>query len=152
MKTFIVYIACRPSQRAALLALLLALVLSACSQNTRPAADLTPEQQVAQRAEQRWQLIMQGDLLAAYEYLTPGYRARVSQRAYVNRVFSSGIEYTDVTVKDSNCDSNDRCTLRTVVNFTFRGALRGVDKIQSDAVISETWINLDEQWYYVAGD
>jgi len=151
MKTFIVHIACHPLQRTALLALLLGLVLAACSQNTRPAADLTPEQQVAQRAEQRWQLIMQGDFLAAYEYLTPGYRSRVTERAYANRLATSNIEYMGVNVAAVNCeDEQPRCEAQTDVEFAVRGLLRGVERMESESRISEIWLqdSQDGNWYY----
>jgi len=148
------YICRQRLQRSAALMLLSILLLAGCSQTTtRSDASLTPEQQVAQRVEQRWQLIMEGDYLAAYEYLTPGYRTKNSQRAFANRIASSGVEYSQAEVNEVNCDeSYQRCTSKTAVEFVLRGALRGVDKMQSSAVISEKWINLDNQWYFVIDD
>ena len=68
---------------------------------------------VAKRAEDRWQLLIKGDLAGAYEYLSPGSRSTMSYEQYraKHRVgFYRAAKVDSVTCEDAVCTADLKLT------------------------------------------
>ena len=92
------------------LSLLTTLLLSACA----TPLGLTPEDQVRQRATQRWQALLAYDYAKAYEFATPSYRALVSPESYRGRQ-GAALQRTSAKVFRVDCPEPGKCTARVEV-------------------------------------
>lgn len=104
----------------------------------------TPEEEVEQRAEQRWDALIDGDFSKAWEYTQPGYRELVKQKDY-RRQFGAGGEWQDVQVHSVTCEGS-RCEVRLRVNTKILmppAAERNVV-----GTVDEIWVREDGQWWY----
>lgn len=120
-----------------------ALALAACA-TTGPKSSSGAEK----RAQERLELIFKGNLGAAYEYLSPGYRSGTSslewQRSFLTRraVWESG------EVTGSEC-SEDSCKVSLSIAYAVYGALPGVTRMALREEIYESWLLSDGEWYLV---
>ena len=99
-----------------------------------------PEEVVKERAQQRWDVLVKGDLKAAYQYLSPGSRAVMTSEAY-----ASGIRvgfWKAATVDKVLCEKPDVCDTVTTIEYEFRGS-----RIKTP--LKETWIKEGSSWWFV---
>jgi hypothetical protein len=101
------------------------------------------EQVVLERAQARWNALVERDFAAAYPYLTSGYRAVVPLQAY-RRQSTGPAQWEGAKAQSAKCEAA-RCIV--TVEITFRLGLPGhADRVQS-AFVDETWVLEDGQWY-----
>jgi hypothetical protein len=120
------------------------MLLSTCATST----SVNPESQVEERANARWEALFSGDLVGAYEYLTPAYRTSVSSLAYQRSVLLKRVAWTSAQYIESACEES-LCRVTFDVGFTVSGALRGVKPYKGTQKIKESWVLIDGQWYFV---
>jgi hypothetical protein len=99
-----------------------------------------PAAVVKERAQARWNALVQGDVKAAYEYYGPGTRSTLSLAE-----FASGVKigfWKSVTVDKVECGSADRCEVFTTIEYEHRGT-----KVKSPS--RETWIKEGSDWWLV---
>jgi len=118
------------------------LLLSAC------AAPGNKQSTIEERANARWEALLTGDLAAAYEYLSPGYRSSVSSVQYQRMVLLQQIKYTSAKYVKSECEEAT-CNVTVLVGFTVYGAVPGVKSFDGSRNIEESWILVDGNWYMV---
>jgi len=124
-------------QRTAGVIAFASLVLAGCATVVQGPA---PEAAVKDRAQARWNALVQGDVKAAYEYYGPGTRQTVSLAD-----FAAGIKvgfWKSVTVDKVECASADRCEVSTTIEYEHRG-------MRVKAPSRETWINDGSNWWLV---
>ena len=126
-----------------LLAVLAAFALSACAITPASEDDL-----VIKRAQERWDLIIAGELEEAYEYYSPGWRSThslidfgVSQR--VRRV-----AYTSAKYAKHECEES-RCKVTFLVGFKVPKPVPGMAEYNSQNNIQDTWIKTGGEWWYL---
>jgi len=102
-----------------------------------------------ERAQVRWDHLISGNWDEAYTYLTPGVREATNVDGYKSRLAFSQVAWTAAAVEESNCESEDRCTVNVKVHFDLRGGLPGVPHLSSMHLVRETWLKLDGTWYYL---
>ena len=118
-----------------------ALALVACASiNSRP-----PEEQVRQRATERWQALVAGQFSRAYSYNTSGFRAVVSPDAYRNR-FGGAVTWLGAEVIRVDCPEASKCN--ALVRVDFRPVLSRKDDVKLSSHVDETWLLEDRQWWY----
>jgi hypothetical protein len=117
------------------------LVLSAC-------AGTGQSNNIDARAQARWDTLLSGDLAGAYEYLSPGQRSAISSLDYQRDLLMTPVRWTGAVVGGSEC-SEDACTVQVDLDFMVVGALPGIRKFESSKVITENWIRVNGQWWYV---
>ncbi len=122
---------------------LTALLVGACATMGKP-----PEEAVAERAQERLDLLIAQDYEAAYEYLSPGYRSGVTLNDYQRRMLRQRMQWTDATVTQSDC-SEDACKVRISMAYAVYGAVPGVSRFDSKAVSTEDWVRSSGQWYFI---
>lgn len=108
-----------------------------------------PEQTLEERSQARWDHILAGEAELALEYYTPGFRDITSIVDYTIWIRNRPVRWTGAVVKDSTCESEDRCTVTVNVAYRVPGAPTGINAMQVARDIEETWIRLDGDWFYV---
>ena len=131
------------SSIARLICMSLAIVLlSACAGN--PARNQTVEQ----RAMSYWDVLIHGELLEAYEYLSPGYRSSVSSNAFQRQMLLKKVKWTDATYIESDC-TETVCKVKISLGYTVFAAVPGVKSFSSKQTINQNWVLVDRVWYLV---
>lgn len=125
------------STQALVKAGILAIALSACATlDGRP-----PEEVVKERAQSRWDLLIKGDVEAAYKYLSPGSRTLTSLESYLKMV-PKGF-WKSVVVQNATCTA-DSCDVGGVMEYDFQG-----HRIKTP--YKEKWIREGSNWWFFAG-
>jgi len=119
------------------------LLLSACA-----AATVDKKNQIEDRAMGRWDALLTGDFAGAYEYLTPGTRSSISLMQYQRSILRKQVKWTSAKYNKSECEETT-CKVTISLGFTVYGALPGVRSFEGTQDISESWVLLDGNWYYV---
>ena len=115
------------------------LVMTGCAVlDSRP-----PEVIVAERAQQRIDLLMEGDYEASYAFTTPGYRTTEGPGRYGTRWAGTSM-WTHADVLNVRCDGSDtatRCKVAVKVEYV------AVKVGGSSTVLREDWIFVDGNWF-----
>ena len=120
-----------------LVAFVVAGVVGACATIGPPAS---PEEAVKARAQKRWDLLVKGNLLEAYEFYSPGSRVGFSREDFivsVRRGFLQAAKVEKVT-----CSSADSCEADVAVEYEFRG-------IRNTSPVKESWVRDGREWWYL---
>lgn len=108
--------------------------------------DASPEAKVAavtKRAQERWEVLLKGDVKAAYAYLSPASRAVTSLERYQAR--TNPANFRSVKLEKVTCQA-ETCRLRFWLTFDHR-LMKGVQ-----TPLEETWIIENGQAWYVYRD
>jgi hypothetical protein len=108
--------------------------------------NVSPEEAVTLRAQERWDVLLADDLEAAYEYLTPGYRSSVSPKGYQRKLLLQPVQWTEAEVRETSC-SESTCKVKISIKFTVYGAVPGRQKFDSRGFVDENWIRIDNEWF-----
>ncbi len=125
-----------------LFSVLSALTLAACAST---GAGPDAEQQVRQRATERWQALVKGEFSRAYGYNTPGYRAVISTDAYRAR-FGTAITWLGSEIVALRCPETTRCEALVRIDYKPLLSRKIGDKMSTH--VDETWLLEDGQWWF----
>lgn len=95
---------------------------------------------VTERVEARWQALIEGDIQAAYGYISPAGREILPLKNYRRRV-KSGM-WQDAKVDSMTCNE-DICKVTVLLTYNLRD-IKGIQK-----KLQESWINEKGGWWYV---
>jgi hypothetical protein len=104
-----------------------------------------PEDQVRQRATERWQALIAGQFSQAYTFNTPGFRAVVTPDGYRNR-FGGAVSWTGVEVIRVECPEANKCQAELRIDFKPTLSLQNSGKLSTH--IDETWLLEDGKWWF----
>ena len=120
-----------------------AALLSGCATSS-VSTSLSAEQQVTQRAQERWNHLLKLEFAKAYAYLSPAERAVTSEENYVQR-FGRGVSWVSAKAAPASCETAERCSV--VVNLETQVVARGFkDPIKTTP--SEIWVLENGQWWF----
>lgn len=122
----------------------LALMLSAC----QPAEE--EPQSVEERAQARWDLMVERDFEAAWDYYTPGFRETGNRNEFAADMHGRPVRWREARVMGASCDEEDRCIVEVEVTYKPIGGPSELSGMQMTRVLKERWIRLDGQWWYTA--
>ncbi|XSG84295.1 MAG: hypothetical protein ACPW60_11220 [Methylohalobius sp. ZOD2] len=105
------------------------------------------EGRVAQRAQARWDSLVEGDLKTAYEYLSPGYRQAKSFERYQRGILGVGI-WQGAKVDKVVCERPEVCKVTVQVSSRLVVPRVGTP-MESTSPVYERWILEDGQWWHV---
>lgn len=114
------------------------LVLSACEKS----------ESIEERATARWDVLLSGDMTAAYEYLSPGYRSSVSLEQYQRSLLTRQVGWDSADYIESEC-VEDSCKVKISIGYSVRGALPGVKEFKGVQKVEESWVSVNGVWYLV---
>ena len=134
--------------RTAALALAAAALVGCASHPNTPAATVTPETLVSERAQQRWDRLLKKDFEQAYTYLTPAYRSLKTPAQYASS-FSNGASWQSAKVDKVTCESAERCTAAVKIEVVVLA--RGFSK-PLESTLYETWLLDEGQWWFYQKD
>jgi hypothetical protein len=126
------------------LALAVAVLLAGCATTAKQ----TPEIVVSERAQARWDALLDDRVEDAYVYLSPGYRTGLPLSAYYRRLASRRITYTSAKVTGSECSDN-ACKVKILIGYAVIGVLPGVQRLDNESTVTEDWILAGDGWYYL---
>lgn len=119
----------------------LGLVLGACA---AVGAGGSPEEVVAARAKQRWDLMMKGEMAEAYEYLSPASKASLPKDRFMKRR-GGGRFWRTVTLQRVEC-AGETCKVTMVLVYDLSPDVKNLSR-----EIVETWIQDEGAWWLVEG-
>jgi hypothetical protein len=121
----------------------------------QPAAPLVParttemtqdERDVTQTAQQRWDFLIKGDVNAAYELLSPRYRAINPFSLYASGIKVGG--WKEARAVDAQCNA-EICEVFIAVDL--RVVFPGVGPTVAKSTQRERWIRDAGRWWHVPG-
>ena len=122
-----------------------ALALAACS-DARP-----PEEIVAERAQARWDALVERDFEAAWQFYTPGYRQQLPAADFAIQMKQRRIAWNEAGVQETECSAQEkRCNVRSVVQYQVPAQVPGVGKLKGRTGVEEIWLQIDGEWWYSA--
>jgi len=95
---------------------------------------------VTKRAEERWALLIKGDIKAAYAYLSPASRAVTSLDRYVARTRTGN--FREIRIDQVSCET-EVCRVRLYLTFDHR-MMQGIV-----TPLEETWVFEGGQAWFV---
>lgn len=123
----------------------LALLLAASAMAGCATAPLSPEQVVAQRAQERWAALIAGDVQKAYGYLSPASRALTPFEIWRATAVAKATVWKAAKAVKVECDSSERCKARVNIDhqpLVLAGRLGTIT-----AAVDETWLLDNGEWW-----
>jgi hypothetical protein len=122
------------------------LVLSACA--TTPEAQAKKDEEiVAQRAQERWNLLVDGRVESAYDYLSAGYRQVTPYSHYMKTVKGVGL-WKSAEVQAVNCQE-DVCKADVKIHMEIRHPMMR-SPARTENILVEQWLkDKDGIWGFV---
>ena len=121
----------------------LAVLLGGCA-----AAPKSQDDIVIERAQQRWDAVIAGDLETAYTYYSPGFRATNSLIDYGVSMRVRKVRWTSAEYKSHDCEES-RCSVVFDIGYKVGAPVPGVSVYEGSDVIEDRWIKTDGQWWFV---
>ncbi len=117
-------------------------LILACVTGCVTATPQSIEEQVRQRAQERWDALVAGNVERAYALLSPGARQARSLPAY-RAMIKTGF-WKRAVVDRVECQSSETCKVMVMVEYVYRGTL-------ISSPIFEDWVLADQRWWAAAG-
>ncbi|HKK57574.1 hypothetical protein [Marinobacter sp.] len=116
-------------------------LVAACSDN-RP-----PEEIVAERAQARWDAMVERDFEKVWEFFPPGLREQTSQAVFAVEYARRPIRWDSARVTAVDCEKR-RCEISTEVSYTVAGGPATLAGMQNSRSVKGVWIEIDGEWWY----
>lgn len=128
-------------------AALAALVLAACGPQEPPRPD---HEIVAERAQARWDALLAQDYEAALAFYTPGFQEQTPVAAFTADMSTRPVQWVSARHRTSTCDG-DRCAVEMLVGYRIPSAPAQLSGMGNERPVEETWIRIDDRWWFVPG-
>jgi hypothetical protein len=126
------------------LVLLAVMLLSACATTSTA----SPENIVKERAQARWDALLDGDFATAYSYYSPGYRSAMTVVDFEIGIRMRKVQYRTAEYQGHSCEKNV-CTVRFKVGYQVATPVPGLGDWESDGMVSEQWIKSNSEWWFL---
>ena len=123
----------------------LCLLLAACATTSQPRDN---KALVQGRAQERLDLMLAGQYLKAYDYLSPGYRSSVSPEQYIINMGTRSVTWSRAQVEEISCEV-ENCSVSIKIDYSVNVGMRGIKGFEHFQLASETWIYTASEWWYV---
>jgi len=124
---------------AALAALL---ILSACG-----GEPTQPQETLEERIVARWDLILERDFEAVWDYHTPGFRQTTPRFDFARDMARRPVLWTAAELRSVDCEG-DRCEVRVRVTYRPVGGPGPISRMEMDRTIDEVWIRVADNWWF----
>ena len=108
----------------------------------------TPEERVLERAQQRWDLVLAGDIEGAYQFLSPGQRSAFSLENYQFKLAQARVRWLSAEAQGATC-GEEVCTARIEVGIRLVSPAPGVRNFEIDRPVEERWVKVNGEWWFV---
>ena len=130
--------------------LLVCLLLAACA--GQPRNTLSTEERVTERAEARWELLIDKRYARAYEYLSPASREIQSLEFYIMRTGRSVLNWKEASVQSVLCEQPDVCLVEVYVEALASPPVPRGRPVPTNRTLTETWVRANGNWYFVPSE
>lgn len=103
---------------------------------------------VEERAQERWNYLIERKAAEAYEYLTPGYRGAHPKDIYAAKMSTRPVKWTKASITNKQCEDENTCEVALIIEFNLRMG-GGVGTVSSFNVQKEKWLRIKNQWYHL---
>lgn len=107
-----------------------------------------PSEAVTERAQKRWDALVARDFSAAWALYSPGFRETNPEGDFTWEMSRRPVRWEEARVAAAECDG-DRCTASVRVRYHVPAAPAGLNTLRNERRVEETWIRVDDQWWYV---
>lgn len=118
-------------------------VLMSCS-----AEQQSPSEIVAERAQARWDALVEREFGEAWEHYTPGFRSTYPREEFNYDMKRRPIRWLEAEVVTVEC-ADERCAARVSVKYDAPGAPSTQQGMQLRREVEEEWLNVDGDWWFV---
>jgi hypothetical protein len=105
--------------------------------------EIQREQRLKQRAQQRWDAIIDRDFSKAYEYETPKFRAENSPKEYRAK-YGGPVTHHVATVKDVRYDAPHEAVVKIMLEASFP---LGGEQVRTTVPVYDRWTYLEGEWW-----
>lgn len=117
------------------------------SKEAQSPVPLTLEQQVAQRAEARWQAVIRRDWESVYGYLSPGVRELQPLHTFIRNAGQGVLLWTDAQLREVSCEEQ-LCQLKFKLGYDYMGQIPEMRGQPMSTTANETWLHSEGDWWY----
>ena len=107
------------------------------------------EQSVEDRILARWEHMIERDFDAAWGYYTPGFRQVNPQEEFSRDMARRPVRWLEAELLGLDCD-DELCDVVVSLVYQAAGAPAGLSRMRVPTRTEERWINIDNQWWFVA--
>ncbi|WP_376692648.1 hypothetical protein [Wenzhouxiangella sp. EGI_FJ10409] len=128
--------------------LLSAMVLAGCQQEAeqRPAPEVVKE-----RAQARWDALVDEEFATAWDYYTPGFRQMAPRDDFEADMGARPVQWNAASVISVECQEEDsKCEVLTEVTYQPSGGPKELQSVEVTRDLREEWLFMDGQWWYSA--
>ena len=122
---------------------IIVLSLSACASNPSNKDD-----DVIERAQERRDLLITGELEEAYTYYSPGYRSTHSLIDFGVQERTRRVQQTSAKYLSHQCEET-RCIVIFEMGFRIATPVPGMTYYDGTNKVEDTWIKTNGQWWYL---
>lgn len=138
----------RPAIRAMFAMCILALMAACASTATKPPQGGSSSDAIEDRAKQRWDLLISGKAMDAWEYLSPGYRQTRDAQGYADDMRNRPTRWLSAGINSVECEDEDVCVV--IVRMEFEAPVPGRSGgARAEGWVRENWLRVDGTWYHV---
>ena len=116
-------------------------VLAACSEPP------LPEEIVAERAQARWNAVIEKDFEAAWAFYSPGFRQQNDEAVFRVDMARRPVQWQSAGLESVQCEEA-RCEAEFTVGYKAVGAPGVLSGFEGERTVDEIWIEIDGQWWY----
>lgn len=110
----------------------------------------SPEEYLSVRAAQRWQHLINREWDAAYAMLSPGVRSAATANDYARAMsVPRNVLWEDAHTASVECPEAERCLVKVTVRYRLVGVSQSLNNVKSSHLITETWLRIGGDWYFV---
>lgn len=124
------------------LVVLCALLLSGCASFP----GYSKEERLDRRIEAYYAALMARDYATAYEFLTPGYRAKQGIAGHYAS-FPPIVRYENAKLVKKECATENACRVTIMATFVFTADMKEVKGVRTSSTIPERWVYIDDEWW-----
>ncbi len=120
---------------------------------TAKAAEGTAEKVVLQRAQERWALLVAGELAKAWEYFSPGYRSTMPREVWAANMTGRPVRWNKAQATEVTCPAREAyCDVTVQVDYVTTSGLPQIGDIAATAPVFERWIQVGGAWHFVPAE
>jgi hypothetical protein len=137
--------------RSSCLALAKNLVLLTCVAALVACAGTSAERRdevIPERAQARWDALLDGEYEKAYAYASPGYRSTASANDFEISFRARRFQYTSAEYMSHSCEEA-LCLVKMNVGYRVVRPAPGLPEWNGSSVVEERWILTDGRWWFL---
>jgi hypothetical protein len=96
-----------------------------------------------------WNHKINQNYIAAYDFLSPGWKSNEDKDAFERRMNMSKADWKTVKFLNKECSETYLCTVTIEVEYEYIFKEAGGNKVLLPSTLKENWLLQDNIWYYV---